>query len=335
MKTLSDIWTGIQSLPWILLTLSIPHFLCGQPDELKIYPATYDSMPRIESPSNLNDSMEIILVKTKKNQYGLLPVTVENGKPLMYSYKLGTYMGKDQQLMVDAGDFPFLARSGLHDEDELNNIALITGIPVETINCTARPGAYSRSGFMAVNEDLISVLKHDNHTVFKLGLTHPELAKPLFHVWNLILKEYELGNWGRFYDNIIQIYYNHKLLDFQASSSKGWQISIFHDEIHGRHNIHISRALTVSEEKYLDEKYGHLAPEALKALKLRLCQLHFSEMIPFYIMRYGFYEGHTDYRCDPVSIAFIFGLENLSGINDKLGGRLYQALFEHFYPETR
>ena len=80
---------------------------------------------------------------------------------------------------------------------------MITGIPVDIINCTGRPNAYSISGFMANDEDIISVLQGDNHLVKAMNLTHPEMAKPLFHIWNLILKEIELGKWGgRLYDNI-------------------------------------------------------------------------------------------------------------------------------------
>lgn len=333
METLSNIRTGIHTLFCFLIILLIPRLQYGQQHEFELYPVTYDSLPHVGSPSSLNDSVEIILVRTKKNQFGLVPVTVENGKPLLYSYKLGTFMGKDQQLAVDKGDFPILAESGLHTEYELNSKSMITGIPVNVINCTARPHAYSISGFIAEDEDLVSVLKHDNQTVSKLGLSHPQLAKPLFHVWNLVLKEYELENWGRFYDNIKQVYYNHNLLDFVASGSKGWQISIFNDEIHGRHNIHVGRELSVYEENYLNEKYGQLTKEELKALKSRLSQLDFSEMLPYYIMRYGFYEGHTAYRCDPISIAFIFGLVNLAEIDNKLEGRLYQKLFDHFYSD--
>ena len=68
----------------------------------------------------------------------------------------------------------------------------------------------------------------------------------------------------------------------------------------------------------------------MKDLKFRLSNLDFSEMLPYYIMRYGFYEGHTGYRPDPVSISFIFGLKSLEQIDKNLGGQLYNALFNHF-----
>jgi len=108
------------------------------------------------------------------------------------------------------------------------------------ITCTGRPNAYSISGFMADDEDIISVLKGDNKLVQAMGLTQPQMAKPLFHVWNLILLEYEPGNWGRFY------------------------------------------------------------------------------------------EGHTDYRCDPIAIAFIFGLKSIEEIDTAFEGNLYVNLKQHF-----
>jgi len=319
---------SIKNLILVLIILS--NVACGQTAKHKLYPFSYDSMPEIKSPTFINDSVESVLIVTKDYRYALAPVTVDNGKPLLYSYKVGTYMGKDQQLLVDKGDFPELAKTGLHSDDRLENTKAITGIPVGIINCTGRPNAYSTTGFMAEDEDIISVLKNDNRTVRKLGLTHPQLARPLFHIWNLILLEYELGNWERFYDNIKHIYYNEYILNFQASGSKGWQISIFLDEIQGRHNIHIDRKLTDKDEKYLREKYSTLSPDKMNDLKSRLINLDFSEMLPYYIMRYGFYEGHSGYRTDPISIAFIFGLKSLEQIDKDLEGQLYNALFDHF-----
>jgi len=53
-------------------------------------------------------------------------------------------------------------------------------------------------------------------------------------------------------------------------------------------------------------------------------------MAPYYIMRYGFYEGHTDYRADPIAIAFIFGMKSIEEIEKAFEGNLYIALTEHF-----
>ncbi len=306
----------------------------GQSSSYSLYPYLYDSKPEISSPFTMHDNVETIVVVTKNKQYGIVPVTMENGEALLYSNKVGTFMGKDQQMHIDAGDFPDLAKTGLHSEDQLDKKEIITGIPIHVINCTGKPNSYSSSGFMADDEDIISVLKGDNQLVRKMGLTHPQLARPLFHIWNLILKETELGNWARFYDNIKYIYYNGNLLNFRASGSKGWQISIFHDEVQGKYNIHIDRDLNPEEEQYLKEKYFHLSENEIVELKNKLTHLDFSEMLPYYIMRYGFYEGHTDYRCDPVAISFIFGLKSLKEIDNVFEGKLYNTLTNHFISDN-
>ena len=53
-----------------------------------------------------------------------------------------------------------------------------------------------------------------------------------------------------------------------------------------------------------------------------LSSFHTGEMVPYYIMRYGFYEGHTGYRAEPIAIAFIFGLKSLEQIESAFEGRL-------------
>jgi hypothetical protein len=62
----------------------------------------------------------------------------------------------------------------------------------------------------------------------------------------------------------------------------------------------------------------------------KLTHILMGEMLPFYIMRYGFYEGHTGYRGDPLAIAFIFGLKSLEEIEAAFPGDLPHVLIEHF-----
>jgi hypothetical protein len=52
-------------------------------------------------------------------------------------------------------------------------------------------------------------------------------------------------------------------------------------------------------------------------------------MVPFYIMRYGFYEGHRGYRADPIAIASIFGLRSIEELEDIFDGELHVALLKH------
>jgi len=62
----------------------------------------------------------------------------------------------------------------------------------------------------------------------------------------------------------------------------------------------------------------------------KLTHIHTAEMEPYYIMRYGFYEGQASYRVDPVAIAFIFGLKSIEEIEEAFAGSLHQTLTRHF-----
>jgi len=183
---------------------------------------------------------------------------------------------------------------------------------------------------MADDEDIISVLLGDNRLVKKLNLTHPQLAKPLFYVWNIILKEIELGKWTRYWENIPLFIYNGKKVMLKAHGTKGWQISIFQDEIQGSFDIDVRRDLSDEEKLFLKEKYPRLSTDQMCELIDKLSSIHFSEMAPYYIMRYGFYEGHTNYRSDPIAIAFIFGLKSLEEIENTFQKNLFKTLMNHF-----
>jgi hypothetical protein len=277
----------------------------------------------------MEDGTEVLTATLKNNKYVLMPVTVENGRPLHYSYRVGSVYGKDQQLHVDRHYFPTMARTGLHSDAELDAKDTITGVPVDVITYIGRPWRFSGAGFMAEDEDIISVLKGDNDLVRKLGLTHPRMAKPLYHVWNMILQEIQCGRWGRF-SGIQCFFYNGHEVTLRAESMKGWQVSIFQDEIQGRFDIDVQRTLTPAERQFLQDRYRHLSPDQMVELEEKLTRFHFSEMVPYYILRYGFYEGHTDYRADPIAIACIFGLRSVEEIGNAFRGNLHSVLTSHF-----
>jgi hypothetical protein len=297
-----------------------------------LYPNVLDMQPTIPSPCVTEQGKEILTAVLKSGKYVCIPVTVENGKPLHYSRRVPTVYGKDQQLHVNGGDFPALARTGLHAEAELDGKRMITGTPVDLITYIGRPGRFSGTGFMVDDETIISVLKGDNDLVRKLGLTHPQMARPLYHVWNMILQEIECGKLGRF-SSIQCFFYNGNKITLRAESMKGWQISIFQDEIQGRFDIDVRRILTRAERSFLRSKYSRLSDTQIIELEEKLTRFHFSEMAPYYIMRYGFYEGHTDYRTDPIAIACIFGLRSVKDIENAFPGRLYETLISHFTKE--
>jgi len=294
-----------------------------------LFPKTFEEIPIIPSPFITKDGREILLAYTNGEKYALVPVTVENGSPLHYSRRIGSQFGKDQQLKVNSGDFPSLAKTGLHVDEELDKKDMITGIPISVITYIGRPNGFSGAGFMADDEDIISVLKGDNYLVKKMSLTHPQLAKPLFHVWNIILKEIELGKFKRF-SSIQHFFYNGGKVLLKAESAKGWQISIFQDEIQGRFDLYIRHEMSLAEKSFLKERHPNLSTHQISELENKLSSIHFSEMMPYYIMRYGFYEGHTDYRCDPIAIAYIFGLKSIEEIAAAFQGNIYKTLTDHF-----
>lgn len=287
-----------------------------------LYPQVSVEPPGIPSPFTTDDGLEVVTGITKKNEYVLVPVTVGDGERYVYGRS-----GKGKQLEVDGKDFPTLARTGLHSEFELDQAKTITGLSIAEITYKGRPDRFSGAGFMAEDEDIISVLKGDNRLVKQLGLTHPRVAKPMFHIWNSILEQFEAYfKKVRPYGEVKTILYNGKKVSLNFGTTKGWQTSIFNDEIYGGCHIYIQRELDKEEKGFLEKAYPHLNREQMDDLIETLSHIHTGEMEPYYIMRYGFYEGHTRYRTDPIAIAWIFGLKTIEEIEAAFKGQLYRTL---------
>jgi len=296
------------------------------------YPQIYDRRPELPSPFMNVEGLEYVVAFTKEKKYVILPVTVENrGKSPTQKHP---YI-KGEQLAVDDHDFPALAATGLHSERELEETRTITGRPVEQITKIGRPSGISSTGistagFLAPDENIVSVLRGDNHLVRKLGLTHPEMARPLYHVWNMLLLEYDSGRAFRYWEALEYFLYNGKEVMVRAEGSRGFQESIFDDEIRGAFQIWLRRNLNDQELKFIRDKYSRLTSGEIEKMIDALTRIHTGEMVPYYIMRYGFYEGHTSYRADPIAVAFIFGMSSLDEIEAAFDGELYEALTKHF-----
>jgi hypothetical protein len=289
----------------------------------KLCPDTYASRPNLPSPYESN-GREYIVAINRDGVYAVCDVTVENrakDPEQQHPYFKG------MQLEVDGEDFPVLAATGLHSEKELMTTRTVTGRPVEDITETGRPEGISYAGFLAEDEDILGVLKADNLLVKKLGLTHPELARPLYHVWNLLLLDYDLGRVSRFWRK--KVLYNGKEVSVKAEGSRGFQESLFNDEIRGASQFDLRRELDEAERRFLDEKYSHLSASEMRQLTEALTSIHTSEMVPYLVMRYGFYEGHTPYRADPIAVALIFGLKSPEEIEAAFEGKLFEVLTQH------
>jgi hypothetical protein len=276
------------------------------------YPKTLQDLPDIPSPFTTDSGTDIVIGCRKDGRYYLFPVTVENKGTL--NYKKQQY-SKGRQLSVDSTDFPILAKTGLHDEAELNRTRTITGKPISEITNIGRPMQYSRAGFMSESEDILSILTKDNRLVKQLESTHLEMAKPLFHVWNIVLQGIKQDIWLYEEMELEYILYNRRKVFIKWQGGRGWQESIFNDEILGQYHLEMWRTLDPSEKEFLNKKYPESTEEEMSEMIQKIAHIHTGEMVPYYIMRYGFYEGQTEFRADPISIAVIFGLKNLQEIN--------------------
>lgn len=279
-------------------------------------------------PGTTKAGHEYLVVRTAAGAKAVMLVTVENG-PLKLQYG-AEKIGKGQQLQVDGSDFPTLAASGLHSPAELERATTITGKPVAEVTRLGRPGMASGIGFLAKDEDIVSVLQGDNELVRRMGLKHPDLACPLFHVWNLLLREYELGKLGRFKDDGGSFWYHGREIHLRSQRTKGFPESIFNDEIKGAFDIELWRELEAGERELLNAAYAHLNAADRNAMIGRLTRLRTGEMQPYYIMRYGFYEGHTEYRVDTIALAAIFGLKSLAEIETAFATELDPVLTRRF-----
>jgi len=286
----------------------------------ELYPQLNENRPAIPSPLITSSGDEYVLAVNREDKYAVIKVTLGNNYEIC------------PQLIIDGSDFPELERTGLHDEERLEQIRTITGRSLEEITELGRPNGLSHAGFLADDEDIISVIKGDNRMVNQLGLTHPQLAKPLFHVLNMMETDLSLDRWNMAkhkWDHIRCFYYNDQKVFVHAEDTKGGQQSIFNDSIEGAFYIKLWRELGQDEKQYLKEQYSSLTEEEYTNFITLLSTINTGEMQPQYIMRYGFYEGHTFWRTDPIALSFIFGLKDLQELDRIYDHKINEILTGH------
>ena len=165
------------------------------------------------------------------------------------------------------------------------------------------------------------MLLADNRRVARMGLTHPELAEPLFHWFNLLETDIGVVWSNHSWDDLAGFLYNGREVRLRGTGTKGGQKSIFDDGIEGAIDMDLWREPGDDEIAFLREKYATLTDEQFKLLLDKLFRIHTGEMEPQYIMRYGFYEGHTEYRAEPIAIALVFGLRTVEEVEDRVSRR--------------
>jgi hypothetical protein len=286
--------------------------------DYRLYPETLEARPDIPSPLTASDGTELVVAQTWNGRYGIIPVTLKRAR---------------RQCDADGKDFPTLALTGLHAEAELDAAQTIAGRPVAEITELGRPGRLSTDGFLGAGEDVVSVLKADNRIVTALGLTHPDLARPLFHILNMMDTDMRLGRWNiseHRWRNITSLLSHGRTVRLIAGDTKGGQLSIFADGIEGSSWIEITGDITERERSFLKSHYSRLDASQVDTLVRALTHIRTGEIQPHYITWYGFYEGKTPWRTDPIAIAFIFGLRTLEEIEKAFPGRLYEVMMARF-----
>ena len=92
----------------------------------------------------------------------------------------------------------------------------------------------------------------------------------------------------------------------------------------------IRRPLDAAEEEFLNDRDGGRGADDWNLLHGTLTRILSGEMEPDYVMWYGFYEGHTSWRVDPLAMACMFGLRSLPELEAAFPGRLPEVLRAHF-----
>ena len=300
----------------LVMTLASPAVLEHAGRTYPLYPATTEACPDLDSPLDA-DGREYVIIELRDGTFGLADVTRAD---------------HPEQIRAD-DEFPHLAATGLHDPAHLAALTHLNDRPLADIDRDARPGALSEDGFMAADESVVAVMAGDDRLVRAMDLAHPDLARPLWHIWNLVQTDLRLGRWSTArhrWDNVRRLKYNGLWVTVDAHDTKGGQRSPFGDGLDGGFWMVFWRPVPVAEQEWLHERYGQHGPERWNELLGRLTRVYTGEMEAFFITRYGFYEGHTDWRVDPPGLAWLFGLRTLRELEAAFPGELDEALLDHW-----
>jgi hypothetical protein len=177
----------------------------------------------------------------------------------------------------------------VNSDDSIRQLTTLTGLTIAEIEDRARPCHCSKwqdcsvDGFLGENEGFITRLLEDNLFVRQKQLTHQKIAKPLF-ILATMNKDYchiaqETGDF-----KTGQCLLNKITFSVSINCTNGYQESIFND--------HLRSSCIVNAVKMPQRQ-----------------NLSFDQvLLPNYIDRYGFYEGHTIYRVAPQTIIDFFEL---------------------------
>ncbi len=167
--------------------------------------------------------------------------------------------------------------------DELERTGALNGISLEELEERMRPGEMSDSGFLGKNERLLDVLREDQATVDRLGVTHKEIARVLKEVVGFGYGKYEGHYKGRTYQVNAEMTFGFQ--DSPFTGSDRTKIEYDPNEISDGTDFFITDTETGEE-------------------------ISFGGLVIFLIEKYGFYEGKdTRYRLSPDKIVEFFRIK--------------------------
>lgn len=162
---------------------------------------------------------------------------------------------------------------GSNDSELILGLNSLAGQSISQLELVMRPMHSSMSGFLGEHESLREVLAEDNDFVLSQGLTHQELAAPLFYA-----RQHVYGGYGN------EFTYEGAKYKVEMMNYRGYQDSPFMDG-----------TKTMSDMTITNLDSGD--------------SLSCSALIPDMMARYGFYEGKgTPYRLEPSAVIKVFGL---------------------------
>jgi hypothetical protein len=234
--------------------------------------------------------------------------------------------------------------------DHLSQLTHLHGLPISEIERRARPGSYSRCGFLDSRESFKEVMDRDWKIVQAMGFTHVQLADylrksqsgtnfKLDDTLNAFISEVcksqsifqRFIHFIKFYyknlsvncissifsgfSNMVVCYQNTIRIETNGLSSCGFQEDIFENPASG----------------YPGERWGD-CPTLTNSNGQKLL---ISTGGINYIERYGFYQGSTPFRINPIeAIAIVTGLCPLTVQSYLMKKGFDQNIFQKKQPEV-
>lgn len=219
------------------------------------------------------------------------------------------------------------------DISSLDSLTHLNGVPIATIEARAKPGGWSTGGFIGRDETFLGVLQRDWKTISLLGLTHTEMADHL--------RTIRAG---------ARAFYGEQsgVTSYDYTQFPGMKALV--EGMHGASFVHRPQTIRVTVETY----GGHQEDIFKTGGRMQLNQgvVVDSEWnwcrdfvyqntttgqkitVPYglfeYIRRYGFYEGTTAYRVDPLQLISVITGERREDIQMFLQMREVEALIPKF-----